>query len=229
MPCPWTAATWPSNRDRPLKIDIAPGDWQRLGSQPVNRTALQRSRFSSWSPGHFELEHLHAVSDQLIFIAEGDLLVKTPRQKLAVEAGCLVWLPRNCRHRLIAGNAGCRFWEVVSPNREPHTTTGKFPDASESATATVVQLGSDLALPASADMSVQILHLNSGQRTPVAQFGDSERLWYVLTGSVVASVRSLRGALQAHAIVHVPRHCAYHLEGRGEGDSFVLQLTLGAE
>lgn len=212
-----------------MKIDIAPGDWQRLGSQPVNRTALQRSRFASWPPGHFELEHLHAASDQLILVAEGGLQVETPRQRLAVEAGCLVWLPRNCRHRLVAGNAGCRFWEVVSPNREPHTTTEMFPEASESVTATVVQLGSDPALPASAGMSVQILRLNSAERTPAARSGGGERLWYVVTGSVVACVRSLRGALQPHAIVHVPRHCGYRLEGRGEGDSFVLQITLGAE
>ncbi len=213
-----------------MGIDIAPADWQRLGSQPVSRTALQRSRFVSWSSGQSELEHLHPVSDQLALVAEGNLLIRTARQELDVAAGHMAWLPRGCRHRLIAGHSGCRFWEVVTPNREPHTTTGVFADASESVTATVVELSTDLSLPApSADLSAQIIHLKSGVQTPEAKLNSCERLWYVLCGSVLAKVRSLSGVLTPHAILHVARHYEHHLEASGEGgDSFVLQLTMPA-
>ena len=230
MPCRLTAATWRSSGGAGhfVEIEIVPGDWQRLGSQPVSRTALQRSRFVSWSPGHFELEHLHAVSDQLALVAEGNLLITAGQQDLDIPAGMMVWLPRGCRHCLIAGDSGCRFWEVVAPNREPHTTTGVFPESSQSVKATVAELSTDLALPASEDLSAEIVHLNSGVQTPEAKLDACERLLYVLHGSVDARVRSLSGTLEPHTILHVSRHYEHQLEGRGEGDSFVLQLTMPA-
>ena len=229
MPCPWTVATWRSSAGRKLvEIEIAPGNWQRLGSQPVSRTALQRSRFESWPPGHVEPEHLHSVSIQLALVAEGNLLIKTAQEELDVPAGTVVWLPRDCRHRFVAGDSGCRFWEVVTPNREPHMTTDALPQSSPSATATITELSTDLALPVSADVSAEIVHLKSGLQTPEAKLDSCERLWYVLHGSVNARVRSLSGTLEPHAILHVLRHNEHQLERSGEGDSFVLQLTIPA-
>ena len=208
-----------------MRIPLPKADWKRLAGQPVNRTALQSSRLLHWQPGQSEPEHLHPVSDQFVLVVDGRLQLQTGRQQLHIETGRLVWLPRQCRHRLTAGEQGCRLWEVIAPNREPHQISGDFPPESERVAASVHELTDDLVLPASQDLRVEILHLPPRSTTSRQTLHEQERLWYVLSGAAMASVRTLSGELQAHTILHVPREYAHQLRNQHDKDCFVLEAT----
>jgi mannose-6-phosphate isomerase-like protein (cupin superfamily) len=169
---------------------------------------------------------VHPVSDQLLLVMEGRLHIQTGPHQLHVETGRLVWLPRQCRHRLRAGKEGCRFWEIIAPNREPYQLSGALPAESEHVQATVYELSTNLTVPASPDLRVEILHLPPRSNTSRQTLHEQERLWCVLGGSPMASLRTLSGRLDPHTILHIPREYSHQLRNQHDKDCFVLEVTL---